>query len=150
MVKSKKNFNLQKSKGGTKMAKKHNSKPPAASPRIKKKSPSKITPLEALARAYDITIFQVIAATNHPGLWEVIEGEVIGGGEAKPAAAQAIHEYLQKYAAKAKSSNKAPNKAKAAAPKTVTQKIKASKAIAPKTAAAKTKAPNIKAANKKK
>ncbi|MCL4427815.1 MAG: hypothetical protein M1276_02305 [Deltaproteobacteria bacterium] len=110
------------------MKKKLNSKPPATVPKaknktasvkerkplikaktdikVKKKSPSNTTPLEALAVAYDITIFQAISAIGNPVLWEIIGGEVIGGGEAERGPAAAIHEYLQGYAAKAKKKSK--------------------------------------------
>ncbi len=48
------------------MTKKRHNTLPTITPKVKKKSPSKTTPLEALANAYDITIFQVIAAIGNP------------------------------------------------------------------------------------
>lgn len=71
---------------------------------VKKKSPSKTTPLEAAAAVFGMNIYQLIAAMNNPVLWEIIGGEVIGGGEGRPAAA--IHAYLQDYAAKANKKSK--------------------------------------------
>lgn len=88
------------------MTKKHRNNPPVTAIKVKKKSPSKTTPLEALAHAYNITIFQAIAAIGNPVLWEIIGGEVIGGGEAERGPALAIHEYMQKYAAKANKKSK--------------------------------------------
>ena len=88
------------------MTKKRRNNPPVITPKVKKKSPSKITPLEAFAKAYRITIFQAIAAIGNPVLWEIIGGEVIGGGEAEQGSAAAVHEYMQKYAAKANKKSK--------------------------------------------
>ena len=45
------------------MTKKHRNNPPVTTIKVKKKSPSKTTPLEALAHAYNITIFQAIAGS---------------------------------------------------------------------------------------
>ncbi len=88
------------------MTKKHRNNPPEITPKVKKKSPSKITPIEAFANAYNITIFQAIAAIGNPVLWEIIGGEVIGGGETERGPALAIHEYIQKYAAKVNKKSK--------------------------------------------
>lgn len=43
-------------------------------PKIKRKSPSRITSIEMLARVLGLTVPQVIAAINNPVLWELIGG----------------------------------------------------------------------------
>ena len=74
--------------------------------KVKKKSPSKTIDIEAAAAVYGMNIFQLIAALNNPVLWEIIGGEVVGGGEAGRGPVAAIHEYLLGYAAKVKKKSK--------------------------------------------
>lgn len=58
----------------------------------KPKGPANITPLEAAARAYGVTIYDLIAAIRNPVIWEKI-----GGGFGNEQHVQALHTTLTKH-----------------------------------------------------